>query len=90
MLPRENRTVFLLIKNNHPFYLNQFIRMKTFRLFIILMLFTIVLRGQSDPLQKVSDSLPLISLEEVQLIGIRAKCSNTRYLYQYYTKGTCS
>jgi iron complex outermembrane receptor protein len=72
MLPRENRTVFLLIKNNHPFYLNQFIRMKTFRLFIILMLFTIVLRGQSDPLQKVSDSLPLISLEEVQLIGIRA------------------
>ena len=52
--------------------MNQFIRMKTFRLFIILMLFTIVLRGQSDPLQKVSDSLPLISLEEVQLIGIRA------------------
>ena len=52
--------------------MNQFIRMKTHGLFFILILLTVGLRGQNNLLQKELDSLPLISLEEVQLIGIRA------------------
>ena len=71
MLPRENKTV-LLIKNNHPFYLNQFIQMKIHVLCAILLLSANGLSAQNVLPQKVSDSLPLISLEEVQLIGIRA------------------
>lgn len=52
--------------------MNQFIRMKTPGLFLILLLSATGLCAQNDTEQKVSDSLSLISLEEVQLIGIRA------------------
>ena len=52
--------------------MNQFIRMKTRGLFTILLLSAMGLKAQDTPAQKVSDSLTLISLEEVQLIGIRA------------------
>ena len=52
--------------------MNQFIRMKTPGLFLILLLSATGLSAQNDTEQKVSDSLSLISLEEVQLIGIRA------------------
>ncbi|MDB3862250.1 TonB-dependent receptor [Flavobacteriaceae bacterium] len=46
--------------------------MKTPGLFLILLLSATGLSAQNDTEQKVSDSLSLISLEEVQLIGIRA------------------
>ena len=52
--------------------MNLFIRMKTHGLFAILLLSAVGLRAQNTSVQKISDSLPLISLEEVQLIGIRA------------------
>jgi len=52
--------------------LNQFIRMKTQGLFAILALTALSMNAQNDTVKKASDSLPTISLEEVQLIGIRA------------------
>ena len=52
--------------------MNQFIRMKTQGLFAILALTALSMNAQNDTVKKASDSLPTISLEEVQLIGIRA------------------
>ena len=52
--------------------MNQFIQMKIHVLYAILLLSANGLSAQNVLPQKVSDSLPLISLEEVQLIGIRA------------------
>ena len=46
--------------------------MKTHGLFHILALFAFTVSAQNDSQKQVSDSLALISLEEVQLIGIRA------------------
>lgn len=52
--------------------MNHIIRMKTHGLFHILALFAFTVSAQNDSQKQVSDSLALISLEEVQLIGIRA------------------
>ena len=52
--------------------MNHIIRMKTHGLFPILVLFSFAVSAQNDSQKQVSDSLALISLEEVQLIGIRA------------------
>ena len=52
--------------------MNHIIRMKTHVLFLILALFAFAVSAQNDSQKQVSDSLALISLEEVQLIGIRA------------------
>ena len=52
--------------------MNHIIRMKTHGLFHILALFAFAVSAQNDSQKQVSDSLALISLEEVQLIGIRA------------------
>ena len=52
--------------------MNHIIRMKTHGLFLILALFAFAVSAQNDSQKQVSDSLALISLEEVQLIGIRA------------------
>lgn len=52
--------------------MNHIIRMKTNGLFHILALFAFAVSAQNDSQKQVSDSLALISLEEVQLIGIRA------------------
>ena len=52
--------------------MNHIIRMKTHGLFLILALFALAVSAQNDSQKQVSDSLALISLEEVQLIGIRA------------------
>ena len=46
--------------------------MKTQGLFAILALTALSMNAQNDTVKKASDSLPTISLEEVQLIGIRA------------------
>ena len=46
--------------------------MKTHGLFHILALFAFTVSAQNDSQKQVSDSLALSSLEEVQLIGIRA------------------
>ena len=52
--------------------MNHIIRMKTHGLFPILALFAFAVSAQNDNQKQVSDSLAMISLEEVQLIGIRA------------------
>ena len=52
--------------------MNQHIRMKTHGLFLITVLYTLLGTAQSERSEKPMDSLPLISLEEVQLIGILA------------------
>jgi iron complex outermembrane receptor protein len=52
--------------------LNQIIRMKTHGLFISIALLSLSATAQQSTQTQVNDSLPLISLEEVQLVGIRA------------------
>ena len=52
--------------------MNQIIRMKTHGLFISIALICLSATAQQSTQTQVNDSLPLISLEEVQLVGIRA------------------
>lgn len=52
--------------------MNHIIQMKTHGLYLILALFGFTVSAQNDNKKQVTDSLALISLEEVQLIGIRA------------------
>lgn len=52
--------------------MNQIIRMKTHGLFISIALISLSATAQQSTQTQVNDSLPLISLEEVQLVGIRA------------------
>lgn len=52
--------------------MNHIIQMKTHGLYLILALFGFTVSAQNDNQKQVTDSLALISLEEVQLIGIKA------------------